>query len=132
MYLLDTDILSNLMKQSPPPNLLKCINSTPVRNQFTSSVNLGELIYGARKRQSSRLWKRIEQQVTNQLQILPFDSEAASRYGEIRSELEYLGTPIGDADTMIAAIALSRRLIIVTGNVRHFSRVPNLTVENWL
>jgi len=46
--------------------------------------------------------------------------------------LEQRGTPIGDADLRIAAIALSRGLIVVTGNVREFQRVPGLQVENWL
>jgi hypothetical protein len=54
------------------------------------------------------------------------------RYGEIRAGLERLGTPIGDADVRIAAIALSRGLKVVTANERHFRRVPGLETENWL
>ena len=57
---------------------------------------------------------------------------AARRYGEVRTELERRGTPLGDADLRIAAIALARGLTVVTGNIRHFQRVPGLQVENWL
>ena len=64
--------------------------------------------------------------------MLPFDSQAARRYGKVRAELEHVGTPLGDADLRIGAIALSHRLAVVTGNVRHFQRIPRLDVENWL
>lgn len=66
------------------------------------------------------------------LTVLAFDTAAARRYGEIRAALERLGTPIGDADMRIAATALSRGLRVVTGNERHFRRVPELETENWL
>ena len=132
MYLFDTDILSNLMKQSPSDHLLKRIGLVPVENQFTSSITLGELVYGARKIGSENLLEKIEERVSAKLPILPFDADAARRYGEVRAELERQGTPIGDADVRIAAIALVRKLIVVTGNIRHFRKVPHLTVENWL
>ena len=132
MYLLDTDTLSNLMKKSPSNDLQARLLSVPVADQFTSSVTLGELLYGAQKKGSKNLPIRIEREVTAKLTVLPFDSEAAMQYGEVRTELESRGIPIGQADTMIAAIALARGLIVITGNIRHFQRVPGLTVENWL
>ena len=61
-----------------------------------------------------------------------FDEAAAHRYGEVRAELEARGEPIGDSDTRIAAIALVHDLTLVTGNVRHFERVPGLRLVNWL
>ena len=66
------------------------------------------------------------------LPVLPFDGDAARRYGEVRAELECQGTPLGEADLRIGAIALSRGLTVVTGNIRHFQRIPGLSVENWL
>lgn len=66
------------------------------------------------------------------LSVLPFDVAAAHRYGEVRAELERRGTPLGEADLRIGAIALTRGLTVVTGNVRHFQRIPDLSVENWL
>ena len=132
MYLFDTDVLSNLMKRAPSHDLSRRVGSAPVGGQFTSSITLGELIYGARRRGSGNLLDKIEELVAAKLPILPFDAEAARRYGELRADLERQGTPIGDADIRIAAIALVRELIVVTGNVRHFQRIPSLTVENWL
>ncbi|MBI3979310.1 MAG: virulence-associated protein [Chloroflexi bacterium] len=64
--------------------------------------------------------------------VLPFDVAAAGRCGQIRAHLERQGTLIGDADLRIAAIALVHDLAVVTGNVRHFQRIPGLAVQNWL
>lgn len=133
MYLLDTDILSNLMRRVPPSSLISRLARVPPGEQFTSSVTLGELVYGAlRSDRADALLERIEAVVPTELPVLPFDAAAARRYGEVRADLERKGTPIGDADLRIAAIALSRRLTVVTANERHFGRVMDLPVENWL
>ena len=66
------------------------------------------------------------------VRIVPFDRPAAEAYGRLRAELERTGRPLPDADLMIAAIGLARRLVVVTGNVKHFARVQGLQVENWL
>ena len=64
--------------------------------------------------------------------IVPFDDAAAERYGHLRASLESDGMPLAEPDLRIAAIALSRSFTLVTGNTRHFKRVPGLTLENWL
>jgi predicted nucleic acid-binding protein len=133
MYLLDTDVLSNLMKRAPASSLVTRLAQVRPEDQFTSSVTLGELFYGAhRSTRTAALLERIEETLLPELPILPFDAAAARRYGELRADLERRGTPIGDTDTRVAAIALSRGLSIVTGNERHFRQVPDLEVENWL
>ena len=134
MYLLDTDILSNLMKRSPSSVLVARVARVPPEEQFTSSITLGELFYGAYRlrERTAILLEKIEDALLPNLPVLAFDTAAARRYGEIRAELERLGTPIGDADMRIAAIPLSRGLRVVTGNDRHFRRVPELETENWL
>lgn len=133
MYLFDTDILSNLMKRVPKGSLISRLVLVPPEEQFTSSVNLGELVYGAlRSERSALLLERIEAVVPVDLPVLPFDAVAARTYGGIRAGLESRGTPIGDADLRVAAIALSRGLTVVTANERHFRKVPGLSVENWL
>jgi tRNA(fMet)-specific endonuclease VapC len=132
MYLLDTDILSNLMKRNPSVRLRARVASVPAEAQFSSSITLGELMFGAKKKGSSRLVREVEDRVASYLPMLPFDADAARRYGDVRAELERRGTPIGDADLRIASIALARGLIVVTGNTKHFARVPDLILENWL
>jgi tRNA(fMet)-specific endonuclease VapC len=66
------------------------------------------------------------------LDVLPLDIDTDSHYAEIRVKLEAAGTPIGPNDLLIAAHARSLDLILVSANVREFSRVPGLSVENWL
>ncbi len=62
---------------------------------------------------------------------LPFDDTAARAYGRLRAELERAGTIIGPNDLMIASIALSQDLVVVSNNTREFERVPGLAVEDW-
>lgn len=134
MYLLDTDILSNLLRRAPSTALVTKLASIPPEQQFTSSITLGELVYGAYRLQerADALLQRLDETLLPNLPILPFDASAARRYGEVRAELERRGTPMGDADLRIASIALTLDLTVVTANVRHFQKVPGLAVENWL
>lgn len=134
MYLLDTDILSNLMKRSPLSALVAKVAQVPPEQQFTSSITLEELFYGAHrlKERTAILMQKIEDALLPNLPVLSFDAAAARRCGELRAKLERMGTPIGDADMRIAAIALSHDLKVVTGNERHFQRVSELQIENWL
>jgi len=133
MYLLDTDILSKLMKSAPASALVTRLARVPPEDQFTSSVTFGEILYGAhRSSRTAALLERIEETLLPELPILPFDADAARRCGKLRAELERRGTPIGDADTRVASIALSRGLTVVTGNERHFQQVPGLEIEDWL
>lgn len=132
-YLLDTDTLSGLMRNAPLPTLLRHVAAVPPDEQATSSITLGELLYGAhRVGPGAGLLQRIEETVTANLPVLAFDEAAAREYGQLRAHLEQQGLPIGDADMRIASIALARDLVVVTGNRRHFDRVPSLVVENWL
>ena len=134
MYLLDTDILSNLLRRAPSTALITKLASVPAERQFTSSITLGELVYGAHRLRdrTDALLQRLDETLLPNLPVLPFDASAARRYGEVRAEVERRGTPIGDAELRIAAIALDRNLTVVTGNVRHFQKVPSLAVENWV
>jgi predicted nucleic acid-binding protein len=134
MYLLDTDILSNLMRRTPSTVLIAKLASVPPEQQFTSAITLSELIYGAYRlaATSKTLLERLEKTLLPNLPVIPFDTEAAVEYGKIRADLERRGILIGDADIRIAAIALAHHLTVITGNINHFRRVPGLTVENWL
>ena len=132
-YLLDTDTLSALTRGSPPEPLLMRMATTAREDRTTSSVTLAELLFGAYKAgaRAEDLVALIRGALPS-TPLLPFDDAAAEEYARIRVHLESHGTPIGQADTQIAAIALSNDLTVVTGNVRHFERVPGLAVENWL
>ena len=133
-YLLDTDILSNLLRRAPSTTLVRRLASVDPDEQFTSSITVGELVYGAHRVPDRRdlLLQRIDEALGTDLPVLAFDDRAARHYGRLRADLERSGTPIGDADLRIAAIAMTHELTVVTANMRHFVRVPGLTVENWL
>lgn len=71
-------------------------------------------------------------ELAERMSVVPFDAHAADVYGDLKSRLELVGQPLDEPDLRIAATALAYDLTLVTGNVRHFRRVPNLTIENWL
>lgn len=113
-------------------HLIRRLASTPTDQQCTTSITLGELVYGATKAGSAPLAERIRSLVFDAVPIVAFDARAAEVYGSIRATLEAAGKRLAEPDLRIAAIALAGELTLVTGNVRHFSRVPALLVEDWL
>ena len=132
MYCFDTDTLSAVIRRDPPLHLVRRLAQVPSTEQATTTIKLGELLYGAAKRGSERLMRQVREVVSTATSILPFDEEAAEVYGPLRARLESEGRRLDEPDLRIASIALSRGLTVVTGNVRHFARVPGLVVENWL
>ncbi len=133
MFIFDTDIYTNVMRKIPSEKLLNCLKKLPRRDQFTTTITIGEVYYGLMKASNrTRLLKLFEDVILPRATILPFDFSAAKKYGDIRSFLEKQGTPLAHADLQIASIALSMNMTLITGNLKHFQRVPQLTVENWL
>jgi tRNA(fMet)-specific endonuclease VapC len=132
MYCFDTDVLSAVLRREPPVALLRRLAQIPASEQATTTITLGELLYGAARRGSDQLVRRVREVLTLAAVILPFDAEAAQVYGPLRADLKCQGKRLDEPDLRIASIALSRELTLVTGNVRHFGRVPGLAVENWL
>ena len=119
-YMLDTDICSYIIKNHPPK----------VRKHFFD-VFEHELCYGIENNPYFIKDTDALLSFLGLVKIIPFDSVAAEDYGKIRSYLRQNGTPIGPIDTLIAAHARSTNLILVTNNIRHFSLIPNLLLENW-
>jgi len=118
-YLLDTSILSHLIRQ-PQGIVAARIAEVGEANVLTSVIVACELRYGAAKRGSRRLT------------IRPLESDVERVYASIRVALEKKGTPIGAHDMLIAAHARAIDAVCVTDNVSEFTRVPALKVENWL
>lgn len=96
-----------------------------------SAVTEAELWFGVDKVGSKRLERAVNGFLSG-LPVLDLDRGAARTYGTLRARLERRGAPIGVADTLIAAHAISRGLTLVTNNTRHFKRIPGLAVEDWL
>ena len=133
--LLDTDIYSEVLK-AIDPNVAR--NATAYRQAhgvFTiSSVTLMELVRGFQKKQSQRSLQTFRSAVALE-EVLDFGHAAAELAGQISGELERIGRPIGMADPMIAAVALTQGLDMVTGNTAHFQRIQQLGyplhLANW-
>ena len=128
-YLLDTNVLSDLVRR-PQGAITKRISLEGEGNVCTSIIVASELRFGARKRGSEQLTRQLDL-VLATIQVLPFEAPADRLYAELRVYLEERGTPIGPNDMLIAAQALALDCAIVTGNVREFSRVPGLKVDDW-
>lgn len=131
MIVLDTDVVSDLMRPKPSPTLMARLAEVSASEQSTTAVTLGELAYGANRAQRPELYTRA-MRLLKGTRIFPFDRDAAERYGRIRCELERDGTRLADPDLRIAAIVLAHGATLVSGNVRHFGRVSGLTVHDWM
>ena len=129
-YLLDTNICIYLIKQKPPKVLAR-FNTLDLSDIGISSITVAELEYGVCKSQQQEKNRSALMQFLLPLEIVEFDQAAATLYGSIRSNLESRGLVIGAMDMLIAAHALSLGVTLVSNNVREFSRIANLSLENW-
>ncbi len=133
MYLLDTNILSELIKKHPNKVFIERLRKIPGNLLFTSSICVMELRYGsARRPDHKEFWQRIKKEILSRVNILVFASTQAVKTGDILVYLYQKGKPIGLEDIMIAATALCTNCTVITANVRHFKEIPGLKVENWL
>lgn len=130
-YMLDTNIVSYLLRGSHPA-LEQRLRREPVSAVCISAITRAELRYGVARLQpaASRLECEVERFLVG-ITVLPWGASAADAYGLVRATLERRGQPIGALDTQIAAHALIENLTLITNNVREFSRVPGLRVEDW-
>ncbi|MBD2339606.1 type II toxin-antitoxin system VapC family toxin [Calothrix sp. FACHB-156] len=129
-YLLDTNICIYIIKQKPQKVLDK-FQSLSISDVGISSITVAELEYGVAKSEQQEKNRAALLQFLLPLEIVDFNQASAVIYGTIRSNLESRGLIIGAMDLLIAAHALSLGVLLVTNNVREFSRIPNLLLENW-
>jgi predicted nucleic acid-binding protein len=129
-YLFDTDAVSELLKRKPLVAYLDWLLTIPREDQFISAVTVGELYHGAYRSQArDRHLDNIEGRVLPAVTVLPYDVAVAKVFGRVRAELEEAGKRLDDIDLQIAATALHHGLELVTGNVRHFSRISALRLN---
>jgi tRNA(fMet)-specific endonuclease VapC len=133
MFLFDTDTLTNIVKRRPSPTLLNRLKTVSVNQQYVSTITISEIVYGAYK--SNRCayhLNKLSDVLLPQVNIVELDCQAAYTAGRIRAELEKTGRPLIFTDIQIAAIAIRHKLTLITGNTKHFERIPGLACENWL
>jgi tRNA(fMet)-specific endonuclease VapC len=127
-FLLDTDTISFALRgQGSVADALRRRSPSEV---CTSAIVAAELELGVARRGSRKLRRELDGLYAG-LTVLPFDLEASHRYGRLAATLLGEGIPIGIEDTLVAAHALSRGLILVTHNRKHFERMKGLRVEDW-
>ena len=127
IYLLDTCICVALLKKSQ--SVIQRLREVGTHNCKISDITLAELYFGAFKSGKEKHFNDVSE-ISKLFEKYPI--QYIRKYGEIRWELEKQGLRIGDMDMFIAATALEEDLILVTGNVKHFERIPGLKVENWV
>ncbi len=130
-YMLDTNICIYAIKKSPK-SLLDRLSCREPGDCCISSITFSELMYGVEKSSTPERNRMALALFLSAFEVIGFDSNAAIEFGDIRASLERKGTPIGPLDTLIAAHARSRGLVLVTNNEKEFSRVDGLLVENWV
>ena len=130
-YMLDTNICIYVIKHKPETVFQKLQNINP-EDVCISSVTYAELVHGVEKSAAVEKNRLALSMLLANMEILDFDVDAADCYGKIRAVLEKKGTPIGPLDMMITAHAQSLGYTVVTNNVKEFSRVSALRIENWV
>jgi len=129
-YLLDTNVWIEVLK-GRNYRLISRFNGNSVADLAACTPVRAELMHGAEKYSDTGARKRDVVRALNQVVSLPFDDRCADLYGSIRHDLEVRPCVIGPLDLQIAAIAIMHDLVLVTGNVGEFSRIPDLKVEDW-
>ncbi len=135
--LLDTNVVSELIRKSPDPAVATWVSGHPLDDLFFSAVSEAELRYGAAilpaGRRRDTLFFEIEAMLRDAFEdrVLPFDSDAARAYGNIAAVRRSAGHPVAPADCQIAAIAASRGMAVATRNVRDFEDMGIEIVDPW-
>lgn len=128
-YLIDTDILiynlkgnhtvtSNFIKHKPIPKSI-------------SVISFGELVFGARKSRHPEKNIATVRHLTEIFPLVEISRSIIETFGEFKAGLQQKGTNVADMDLLIAATALNLNMVLVTNNVKHFAKIPELKIENW-
>jgi tRNA(fMet)-specific endonuclease VapC len=129
-YMLDTNIAIYVIKRRPI-DVLETFNKH-TGQLCISSITMAELIHGVEKSAKPEHNLRQVEDFVSRLLVLDYGNKAAAHYGDIRAVLERKGTPIGVNDLHIAGHARSEGLTVVTNNLKEFTRVDGLRLENWV
>lgn len=133
MYLFDTNILSEILKKNTNPHLIERLVKIPRRDQFTSTICLIEMRFGALRRSDGEMfWQKIAQSVFSKVTLLPVDEKVALRAGDLWAQLSKMGRGISFPDLLIGTTAMTHQLALVTANVKHFQVIEGLKIENWI
>ena len=129
--LIDTDTLSEVMKGRDVHVQQKAQQYLSLHNRFCFSIiTRYEILRGLKAKRAGRQIDHFEQQCQKS-QVLPLSDDVVIRAADIYASLYQQGQLVSDADILIAATALVHGLALVTENIAHFRRIPDLTIESW-
>jgi toxin FitB len=136
-YLLDTCVISEFVKPNPEPKVIECLNAIDPDQVFLSAVTIGEIQFGISNRPPSNRRTELEvwlneslfQQFTNR--ILSLDTDIFLTWGQMTAQQRQQGKPMGVMDSLIAAVALRHRMILITRNVSDFSATGLSLLNPW-
>lgn len=137
MIVLDTNVLSALMRQAPDASVIAWLDRQPAESIWITSVTLFEARLGLALLPKGRRRQGLEAAFAHLLKddleerVLDFDSAAASEAASLAAERQKRGQPVDMRDTLIAGIALARRATLATRNVRHFRDLKVPVVDPW-
>jgi tRNA(fMet)-specific endonuclease VapC len=126
--MLDTDTVSHIVRKHP--SVIGKLIKHEEDEICISAITYAEIYYGLEKKGSVRLFNEI-MPIMGKFTMVDFGGSQSELYGKIRLGLEKSGTPLGDMDTLIAASALAVGAILVSHNVKHFSKIKGLKIEDW-
>lgn len=137
MIVVDTNVLSELMRPKPAEKVVSWLRFEPMTAVFTTAITEGELLYGLQLLAPGRRRDALEIQIGDILaidfegRILPFDSAAATEYAQIAASRRSVGRRMSEPDARIAAIARSRRAAVATRNIGDFTHCGLEIINPW-
>jgi len=129
VILLDTDVCIHLLRGNRNIIKKRRNHSDQVAISF---MTVAELYYGVEKSANPQKNKIGLEQFLMTVDVINANRKIASRFGQLKAMLEKKGIPLADADLLIAATALETSTLLVTGNIKHYQRIENLTLNNWI
>jgi tRNA(fMet)-specific endonuclease VapC len=132
-YLLDTNICIYIINRKPK-NVLHRLHRLQPESVTISTITVAELYYGCHKSEEVYRTRNLQgvNVFTELFESIPFDQTDAGQFGKLKALLQRKGAPLSDLDLLIAAQAITRKLVLVTNDTQHFRRIPGLQTENWV
>ena len=127
-YMLDTNMVSHLIKAHPA--VVGRMVGVPMASLCISAITEGELLFGLAKRPEAKQLHLVVTEFLRRVDVLPWDSTVAQRYGPVRARLQEQGKSLAPLDLLIAAHAFHAGMVLVT-NDRAFGQVAGLDLEDW-
>ncbi len=127
-YMLDTNTVSHLLKKHP--DVTQHVVAVPMASLCISAITEGELLFGLAKRPDAKRLHAAVRELLKRVDVLPWDSATAERYGPVRADMERRGKILGPIDLLIATHALAEGTVLVT-NDHAFGQVVGLHLEDW-